>query len=124
MDVHKDTIAVAVGYPGRSKPKSVGIIANTKKSVLRLMHKLSPDGEVLGFCYEAGPCKYEVYRWIKEAGHDCDVVAPSKIEAGPSTWKVKTGAKNIAGVNVPLFESATFPQATYSLFGTPPSSGL
>ena len=34
--------------------------------------------------------------------------------------EVKTGRKNIAGVNVPLFESATFPQATYSLFGTPP----
>ncbi len=79
LDVHKDTIAVAVALPGRSKPKSLGIIANTKKSVLKLIDKLSPDGEVLSFCYEAGPCGYELYRWMKESGHDFDVVAPSKI---------------------------------------------
>ncbi len=34
LDVHKDTIAVAVAYPGRSKPESLGVIANTKKSIL------------------------------------------------------------------------------------------
>lgn len=34
LDVHKDTIAVAIAYPGRSKPKSLGIIAHTKKSLL------------------------------------------------------------------------------------------
>ena len=33
LDVHKDTIAVAVAYPGRSKPESLGVIANTKKSI-------------------------------------------------------------------------------------------
>jgi V/A-type H+-transporting ATPase subunit D len=33
---------------------------------------------------------------------------------------VKIGLKNIAGVNIPIFESAVFPEARYSLFGTPP----
>jgi len=60
LDVHKDTIVVAIAYPGRSKPKSLGIIAHTKKSLLRLIAKVSPNGEVVGFCYEASSCGYEV----------------------------------------------------------------
>ncbi len=55
LDVHKDTIAVAVAYPGRSKPESPGVIANTKKSIMNVIHRLSPEGEVVGFCYEAEP---------------------------------------------------------------------
>jgi hypothetical protein len=31
LDVHKDTIAVAIAYPGRSKAKSLGIIATSRK---------------------------------------------------------------------------------------------
>ena len=65
LDVHKETIAVAVAYSGRSKPESLGVIANTKKSILKLVHRLSPGGEAVGFCYEAGPCGYEVHRRSK-----------------------------------------------------------
>ena len=36
LDVHKETIVGAMAYPGRSKPESVGVIANTKRSILRL----------------------------------------------------------------------------------------
>ena len=79
LDVHKEMIAVAVAYPGRSEPMSLGNIANTKKSVVRLIGRLSAHGEALGVCYEAGPCGYEVYRWVKEQNQDCMVVAPSKI---------------------------------------------
>ena len=79
LDVHKEMIAVAVAYPGRSEPTSLGNIANTKKAVVRLIGRLSAHGEALGVCYEAGPCGYEVYRWVKEQNQDCMVVAPSKI---------------------------------------------
>lgn len=33
--------------------------------------------------------------------------------------QVKTSRSNIAGVNIPIFESVTFPEAAYSLFATP-----
>ena len=33
---------------------------------------------------------------------------------------VRTSIENIAGVSVPVFESVTFPEAAYSVFGTPP----
>jgi len=34
--------------------------------------------------------------------------------------EVKVGKKNIAGVEIPVFQDAVFPEARYSLFGTPP----
>ena len=33
--------------------------------------------------------------------------------------EIKTSSRNVAGVNVPVFESVTFPMAIYSLFATP-----
>ncbi|MBS3733388.1 MAG: V-type ATP synthase subunit D [Phycisphaerae bacterium] len=33
---------------------------------------------------------------------------------------IQTSTANVAGINVPRFESATFPEARYSLFATPP----
>ena len=79
LDVHKDTIAVAVALPGREAPVYRGEIKNQRKSLHRLIRSLSLHGEVLSFCYEAGPCGYEVYREIIETGHLCEVVAPSLI---------------------------------------------
>ena len=99
LDVHKETISPALANPGRSKPESLGVIANTKKSIQNLLHRLSREGEVIGFCYEAGPCGYEVYRWIKETGHDCVVVAPSLIPKKPGE-RVKTDRRDGLKVSV------------------------
>jgi len=33
--------------------------------------------------------------------------------------EIKKGRTNVAGVNIPIFEEAVFPKASYSLFGTP-----
>ena len=38
---------------------------------------------MISFCYEAGPCGYDVYRQISKLGHHCDVVAPSLIPTKP-----------------------------------------
>ena len=79
LDVHKDTIAVAVALPGRGEPVYRGEVKNQRKSVLRLIRALSPAGEAVSLCYEAGSCGYGVYREIIETGRRCDVVAPSLI---------------------------------------------
>ncbi len=81
LDVHKETIAVAIARPGREEPAYRGEIAHTRKAVGKLIERLSKefDGQVLLFCYEAGPCGYGLYRQILEAGHECEVVAPSLI---------------------------------------------
>jgi len=95
LDVHKETIAISVARCGRGKPESWGEIANRPKRVTKLIERLSKefDGEVLLFCYEAGPCGYVLYRQILELGHDCEVVAPSLIPKKPSE-RVKTDKRD------------------------------
>ena len=53
LDVHADTIAVAVAEPGE-EIRSLGIIPNRPECVRRLVNRLGP-AESLRACYEAGP---------------------------------------------------------------------
>lgn len=79
LDVHKTTIAVAVAREGRGEPEYYGEIENSSAAVAKLLKRLSPDGERLSFCYEAGPCGYGLHRQLIGLGHACEVVAPSLI---------------------------------------------
>ena len=80
LDVHRDTIAVAVAWPGREVPEYRGIVANRRSSLQKLIRSLQgPHGEAVSFAYEAGPCGYGVYHETTATGHDCQVVAPSLI---------------------------------------------
>jgi transposase len=78
LDVHKDTISVAVAKMDRGDAESLGTISNTPQAVAKLLRKLGP-AENLHFCYEAGPCGYSLYRQLVKTGARCDVVAPSLI---------------------------------------------
>jgi hypothetical protein len=71
--------------PGRSPAAYDREIANKPKSVAKLVRSLSERfaGEVLLFCYEAGPCGYPLYHQLVALGHDCQVVAPSQIPQKP-----------------------------------------
>jgi hypothetical protein len=54
LDVHKDTIAVAVAEDGRSgEIRFYGTISNTSDAVRRLVTRLAGPEVVLHFCYEA-----------------------------------------------------------------------
>ena len=81
LDVHKDTVAVAVARPGREAPESRGEVTNRPEAVAKLVGRLHREfgGERLLFAYEAGPCGYGLYRQLLELGCDCQVVAPSLI---------------------------------------------
>ena len=93
LDVHRDTIAVAVALPGREEPVYRGEIRNERRSVLRLIRSVCPHGEPVSFCYEAGPSGYGLYREIIETGHDCEVVAPSLMPRRPGE-RVKTDRRD------------------------------
>ena len=56
LDVHKETIAVAIARTGREEPEFRGEIAHKRKSVEKLIGRLSQefDGALMLFCYEAG----------------------------------------------------------------------
>ena len=50
-------------------------------------------GELLLFCYEAGPCGYVFYGQLVELGHHCMMVAPSRIPKIPGE-RVKTDRRD------------------------------
>ena len=71
LDVHKDTIAVALAEGGlRGEVREHGKIPNTLAALKALTVKLAPARRELRFCYEAGPCGYGIQRQLTEAGHD------------------------------------------------------
>lgn len=83
LDTHKDTIAVAVADAAGGPARYFGEVANRPAAIARLLKKLSSDGEVVSYCYEAGPCGYGLHRQISASGHVCQVVAPSLIPSRP-----------------------------------------
>ena len=94
LDVHKETIAVALADEGeRGDVREHGKIANAPAALTKLMNKLSQDGCELRCCYEAGPCGYGIQRQLSDAGHECVVVAPSLIPIKASD-RIKTDRRD------------------------------
>ena len=94
LDVHKETIAVALAEAGkRSEVREYGKIANTPAAVQALVAKLARNGHELRFCYEAGPCGYAIQRQLTGSQHDCIVVAPSLIPRRPGE-RIKTDRRD------------------------------
>jgi transposase len=77
LDVHAETIAVAVAEPG-GEVRSLGTIPNRPESVGRLIRKLGKPGQ-LRVCYEAGPTGYVLYWQLSELGVQCEVIAPTLV---------------------------------------------
>jgi transposase len=80
LDVHKNTTDVAITN-GRSngKVRSYGKIVSTLDALNKLIKKLQDGDKELRFVYEAGPCGYQIYRYLIAKGIHCSVVAPSMI---------------------------------------------
>jgi transposase len=91
LDVHAETIAVAVAEPD-GEVRSLGIIPNREESVRKMVKKLGP-AEQLQVCYEAGPTGYALYWQLSSLGVKCEVVAPSlvPVKAGD---RVKTDRRD------------------------------
>jgi hypothetical protein len=79
LDVHKETIAVAIAPGGNTEVRAYGIIGGTLEALDKLIRKLSAPHLELRFVYEAGPCGYVIYRHLKSKGLRYDVVSPSLI---------------------------------------------
>ena len=79
MDVHKETIAVAVAEARGGEVRYLGEIANAPEAIQKLVKQLRKGDAQLSFCYEAGPCGYGIHRQLTDLGWDCQVVAPSLI---------------------------------------------
>lgn len=93
LDVHAETIAVAVAEPGRGEVRSLGIIPNDVASLRKLIQKLGRKD--LKFCYEAGPTGFALYWQLAELGFECEVIAPTLVpkKAGD---RIKTDRRDAA----------------------------
>jgi hypothetical protein len=76
LDVHADTIAVAVAEAD-GEVHSFGGMPNRLESIRKMLRKL---GRVKNLtCYEAGPTGYVLYWQLTTLGVACEVIAPSLV---------------------------------------------
>ena len=101
LDVHKDSIAVAYAPEDRDAEVSyLGPIGTRQCDIDQLVRKLQSKGGELIVAYEAGPCGYGLFRYLRKKGLRCLVVAPSLIPR-KSGDRVKTD-RRAAGPPVAL----------------------
>ena len=82
MDVHKDSITIAVLPAGRrQRPAWIGS-PNDLPKLKRYLERVAREGEVRA-CYEASGAGYVLHRALTEWGYACEVIAPSLIPKRP-----------------------------------------
>jgi transposase len=91
LDVHKETIAVAVAEPS-GEVRSLGTIPNEIEAIRKLVKKLRAGG-AFTCCYEAGPTGYVLYWQLAKLGVACVVIAPSLVPTKPGD-RVKTDRRD------------------------------
>jgi len=96
LDVHADTIAVAVAEPD-GEVRSLGTIANRAESIRKMVKKLGTVDQ-LRACYEAGPTGYVLYWQLAELGVNCAVIAPTLVpmKAGDRVKTDRRDAERLA----------------------------
>src|ERR1700686_2358200 len=95
LDVHAETIAVAVAEEG-GEVRGLGIIPNRLESVRKMIAKLGGAGK-LKCCYEAGPTGYVLYWQLTQLGRG-EVIAPTLVptKAGDRVKTDRRDAEKLA----------------------------
>jgi transposase len=86
MDVHKESITIAVLPTDAKSPTRVERLPNDLARVKRFLERVSRDSEVRA-CYEASGAGYVLHRVMREWGYRCDVIAPSLIPKRPGVQR-------------------------------------
>jgi transposase len=96
LDVHAQTIAVAVAEPD-GEVRSLGSIPNDPAAVSKVMRRLGNPAQ-LRVCYEAGPTGYVLYWQLTKLDIKCEVVAPTlmPIKAGDRVKTDRRDAERLA----------------------------
>ena len=92
MDVHAETIVLAALRDNSDVVLFRAEFPNTPKGRERLAGRLAENAPIR-CVYEAGPCGYELRRFLEDRGIECDVAAPALIPRKPGD-RVKTDRKD------------------------------
>ena len=80
LDVHKDTITLAVAEGGRrGEVRYCGTVSSDLRVIERVLRKIKGEDGELHVVYEAGPTGFVLYRRLTALKMDCIIVAPSKV---------------------------------------------
>lgn len=82
LDVHKETVVIAVLPAGAEKPTRIDRVPNDLKTLRRYFARLAKDGAIRA-CYEASGAGYVLHRAMRDWGYSCEVIAPSLIPQQP-----------------------------------------
>ena len=98
LDVHKQTITIAVAEAGgRSEVRVVCTTTNDLQVLERHLRRIAAAAGIepgeLSVVYEAGPCGFVIWRRLRQLGIPCAVVAPSLIPSR-SGDRVKTDRRD------------------------------
>ncbi len=94
LDVHMRSIEIAVADPERgSEVRRFGRCGGELRDFEKALRQLEERYPSLLFAYEAGPTGYVLHRYLKERGHECLVVAPTRIPKLPGD-RVKTDRRD------------------------------
>lgn len=93
LDVHKDSIAIAVAAAGREAPRFVGTVTSDLTQLKRALQRIG-SLDRLRVVYEAGPCGYGLARHLTRGGYACEVIAPAKVSRSPADRRIKTDRRD------------------------------
>lgn len=94
LDIHKDSIAIAIAEAGRAAPHFVGTINPSPSELCKALRRQRCRPESTLLAYEAGPCGYGWVRYLRKQHWNCEVIAPSRITRSPSEQRVKTDRRD------------------------------
>jgi transposase len=86
MDVHKDSITIAVLPAGAKAPTRLERLPNDLPKLKKWIDRVARDGEIRA-CYEASGAGYVLHRALREWGYACEVIAPSLIPKRPGVQR-------------------------------------
>jgi transposase len=93
LDIHKDSIAMAIADADRAAPRFIGTINPVPAELCKAMRRVCTKETTL-IVYEAGPCGYGWVRYLRKQGWTCDVIAPSRITRQPAEKRLKTDRRD------------------------------
>jgi transposase len=93
MDVHKETIALAIFRDSNRNVEFERQIRNEPGQIKKFFKKLKEKDDNILSCYEAGPTGFGIYRILEEMKITCYVAAPSLLPRKPGD-RIKTDKRD------------------------------
>src|SRR5215813_1318056 len=94
LDIHKDSVAIAVAPAGRGAPQFIGTTASNLAQVCKVLTRQKCARSSTLIVYEAGPCGYGWARYLNAQGWCCEVISPAHIARSAASKAIKTDRRD------------------------------